>query len=174
MKELKNRYYIIIALIVLLGLVYIARLFSIQVLDSSYKSFAENNSRRVVTIYPTRGLIYSRDSLLLVGNKSSFDLMVVPKRVTHLDTAKFIEILSLDSAKFIKEFRKAKRRKYLPSMVYKEIPDSVIARFQEFQWLFPGFYLQSRTLRSYPQSSAAHILGYIGEVNKNVVDNDNY
>jgi len=174
MKELKNRYYIIIALIVFLGLVYIARLFSIQVLDSSYKSFAENNSRRVVTIYPTRGLIYSRDSLLLVGNKSSFDLMVVPKRVGQLDTAKFIKILSLDSAKFIKEFRKAKRKKYLPSMVYKEIPDSVIARFQEFQWLFPGFFLQSRTLRSYPQASAAHILGYIGEVNKNVVDNDDY
>ncbi len=173
-EQQKNRYYILIAIIFLLAFIYIIRLFSIQVLDTSYKVFAESNSRRIVTIYPTRGLIYSRDSVLLVSNRSSFDLMVVPKRVTHLDTAKLIAILALDSAKFIKEFKAAKKRRYLPSMVYKEIPDSIFTKFQEFQWMFPGFYLQARTLRYYPPAIAAHILGYIGEVNQSIIDKNDY
>ncbi len=174
MKEYRNRYYIILGFMFAVGIIYIIRLLNIQVLNESYKSFAESNSRRVVTEYPTRGLIYSRDSVLLVGNKSSFDLIVVPQRVIKLDTEKLIQILALDSAKFLKEYKQASKRRYLPSMVYKEIPDTIFTKFQELQWMFPGFYLQNRTLRYYPPQIAAHILGYIGEINQYNLEKDNY
>ncbi len=174
MNEYANRYYVVISAIVFVAIIFIIRLFSIQALDPSYKATAESNSTRVVIEFPTRGLIFTRDSALMVENKSSFDLMVIPENVTAFDTSYFIEILQLDSIQFIKEFIKAKKRSYIPAMVYKEIPDSIITKFQELQWMFPGFYLQTRALRHYPLSSAAHILGYIGEVDKNMIEKDAY
>ncbi|MCK5535777.1 MAG: penicillin-binding protein 2 [Bacteroidales bacterium] len=174
MNEYANRYYVVLILMLSVGLIFVIRLFSIQALDNTYKKSAENNSRRTVIEFPTRGLVYSRDSALLVENLSSFDLMVIPENVQEYDTVAFMRVLSLDSAKFYTAYNKAKKRPSLPATVYKEIPDSIFTKFQEIKWMFSGFYLQTRALRYYPLKSAAHILGYIGEVNKNIVASNKY
>jgi penicillin-binding protein 2 len=78
-NQFENRQFIIGGFFVLIAVVFIIRLFSIQVLDDSYKTSSENNVLRKQTDYPGRGLIYDRNGELLVYNEAAYDLMVTPR-----------------------------------------------------------------------------------------------
>ena len=82
-----KRYYIIIALIGLLAVIYLVRLFSLQVMNKTYKDKANQNALRYITEHPARGLIYDRNDSLLVYNDAAYDLMVVPTELRPFDTA---------------------------------------------------------------------------------------
>ncbi|NJN33308.1 MAG: hypothetical protein HC817_02685 [Saprospiraceae bacterium] len=45
------------------------------------------------------------------------------------------------------------------------ITPEMYAKFQEYLTEFPGFVIQQRNVRGYPQNNAGHILGYLNEVN---------
>ncbi len=92
------RKYIIGLLIFFVGLVYVIRLFFLQVVDSTYKLSASNNVIRYVTQYPARGLIYDRNGKLLVYNEAAYDLMVNPLQLQPFDTTEFCQILDVDKA----------------------------------------------------------------------------
>jgi len=64
-----------------LGLIFIGRLFYLQVYRHDLKLSARNNVVRQERIYPGRGLIYDRDGRLLVGNQSAYDLMEIPHQI---------------------------------------------------------------------------------------------
>jgi len=80
-KISSNRKYVIYTIFLLIGIIFIFRLFYIQIIDESYKTSADNNSRRDITIYPARGLIYDRYGKLIVYNEATYDLMVIPRQV---------------------------------------------------------------------------------------------
>ena len=86
-----NRRLIIGAIVVLAALFLLIRLFSIQVVDTSYRVSADNNVLRYVTQYPARGLIYDRNGKLMVYNQAAYDLMVIPVQVSLKDTAGFCQ-----------------------------------------------------------------------------------
>src|SRR5665213_1792288 len=90
-----NRKYIVIGTFLVVGLAFLCRLFYIQVVDDSYKLLANNNFRRFVTQYPSRGLIYDRTGKLLVYNEPIYDLMVTPKLAKNIDTAQFCKLLGI-------------------------------------------------------------------------------
>jgi len=160
---------------VFVAIIYIARLFYIQVIDQSYILSAANNSQRYVPKYPARGLIYDRNGKLVVYNEASYDLMVIPGQVGMLDTAKLADLLGITLANFRERFAKAKRyNRYRPSIFMKQVSTKTYASLQEMLHRFPGFFVQARTLRAYPYRSAAHILGYVGEVGKRKVEEDPY
>src|SRR5512145_115215 len=92
---------VLIFAIVLTGLIFLIRLFYIQVVDHSYKLSASNNVLRYITEYPARGLVYDRNGELLVFNEAHYDLMVIPSQVTNLDTAEFCGIIGIDKPSFI-------------------------------------------------------------------------
>ena len=176
MNPLKEqRRIIIIALMVALMGIYLIRLFSMQVIDRKYKDLARNNAIREVVQQPPRGLIYDRNDSLLVYNEAAYDLMVIPKKVRDFDTADLCNILEITKEDLIQRLEKA--RKYsslLPYVFAQQIGKEDYGYLQEKLYKFPGFYVQPRTLRAYPEPIAAHILGYIGEISENQLKEDSY
>jgi penicillin-binding protein 2 len=176
MNPLKEqRRIIIIALMVVLMGVYLVRLFSMQMMDQKYKDLARNNAIREVVQQPPRGLSYDRNVSLLVYNEAAYDLMVIPRNVRDFDTADLCNILEITKEDLIQRLEKA--RKYsqlLPNIFAQQIGKEDYGYLQEKLYKFPGFYVQPRTLRAYPEPIAAHILGYIGEVGENQLKEDSY
>lgn len=175
MDKYEIRKFIIGAIIVMVAFIYASRLFYIQVIDRSYILSAENNSRRYVVKYPARGLIYDRNGKLIVYNEAAYDLMVIPGQVSEFDTTKLADLLGIDCEEAVQRLDKARiYNRYRPSIYMKQISAQRYAALQEVLHCFPGFFVQPRTLRAYPYKSAAHLLGYVGEVDKKIVDENPY
>jgi penicillin-binding protein 2 len=175
MNPFSARKYIIGSIIVAVMLIFATRLFYIQVVNTSYKLSADNNSRRYVTQYPARGLIYDRNGKLLVYNEAAYDLMVTPVQVRAFDTLDFCTTLGI-SPQLLTDGLAAARRysMYRPSVLVKQISAENYAVFQEKLHKFPGFFVQVRTLRKYSTKMASHVLGYVGEVDDAVIQRDAY
>jgi penicillin-binding protein 2 len=170
-----NRKYVIMALIVLASLGLIIRLFIIQVVKDSYRLSADNNVLRYVTQYPARGLIYDRNGILIVFNQAAYDLMVVPAQTSKIDTTGFCNILGITGELFRERMNAAVNySRRAPSVFLKQISDETYARLQEKMFMFPGFYVQPRTLRKYSKPVAAHVLGYVSEVDDGIIRKDPY
>ena len=155
------------------ALILIGRLFQLQVLDRSYKVYADNNALRYVVQYPPRGEIYDRNGEFLAQSREAYDLMVIPRDVKPFDTLTFCRILGVERDELREGLRKARiystRR---PSILFKYLSKETKLQFEEYN--FPGFYTQYRTVRSYPFNTAGNILGYVGEVNANIIKEDPY
>lgn len=165
----------ITAIFIVVGIIYIIRLAHLQIIDDQYARLADRNALRHVTQYPSRGLIYDRNGKLLVYNEAVYDLMVIPRQVKEIDTNEFCSLLKISKEEFIKKMEKAKKySSYSPSTFEKQISKEDFAPLQEKLYKFEGFYAQSRTLRFYPDSVACHILGYIGEVNEKIIEENPY
>ena len=175
MNPFRQRCFVVGGLFALIILIYIGRLFFLQVVDQSYKMSASNNVLRYVTQYPARGLMYDRNGVLLVHNQAAYDLMVTPNQLHEFDTALFCQLLGIDKEQVDKRLRKAKRYSYYKSSVFLEqISAEQYGAFQENLYQFKGFYAQTRSLRIYPQNIAAHTFGYVGEVDDKTAQNDSY
>ena len=168
-----NRYLVLqIAVGVLLGILLI-RLFSIQVVDDSYRRYAFNNVLQRNVQYPPRGEVLDRRGEFLVKNSDAYDLMVIPLEVKEFDTLELCRLIGVDKERFVKELKKARsysRRR--PSVIFKQLPKEFKLRFEERN--FKGFYLQDRTVRSYPRKIAGNLLGYVSEVTAKIVERDSY
>jgi penicillin-binding protein 2 len=170
MNPFAVRKYIIGGLIVLVLIIYISRLFYLQIIDNSYKVSAENNSQRYVTIYPARGLIFDRKGRLIVCNEAAYDLMISPREVRSFDTTEFCQLLNLNKEQVIQGIKKATiYSRYKASPFLYQISDTAYAALQEKLYKYPGFFVLPRTLRKYNKSIAAHLFGYVGEVDSSII-----
>lgn len=170
-----NRRLMIAAIIILAALLLVVRLFMIQIVETSYRISADNNVLRYVTQYPARGLIYDRKGNLLVYNQAAYDLMVIPVQVSHIDTAEFCNSLGITKAFFSERMKAAVNySRRAPSVFLKQISSEAYAEFQEKMFMFPGFYVQPRTLRKYSRPIAAHLMGYVSEVDENIIKKNPY
>ena len=174
-QDNSNRYYIILITLGLLFAIYTVSLFKLQVLDKSYKRKANENAIREKTIHPARGFIYDRNDSLLVYNDAAYDLMLVPNELRPFDTMELCRVLGLEIEEVRKKIEKAaKYSGSVPSLFKQQISKEDYGYLQEKMSKFPGFFVQERTLRTYPQPIAAHILGYVSEVDEQDVENDSY
>ncbi len=174
-KDYTSRKYVIMGMVVVLAMVFLIRLFYLQVIDNSYKLSAQNIVLRTVTQYPARGRIYDRFDRLLVYNEAAYDLMVIPRQVKRLDTAAFCGLMLIDTNQLRKQLAKARHYSpYKPSVFMKQIAKDDFGVIEEKLYQFPGFYAQTRTLRHYKLPIAAHLLGNIGEVSQREIDNDHF
>ncbi|MBL4709350.1 MAG: penicillin-binding protein 2 [Flavobacteriales bacterium] len=176
MKQLESRQYTIGAIFLGIGIIFLIRLFYVQVIDTHYKLDADNNVLRTIVKYPARGLIYDRNEELLVYNEAAYDLMIVPKQVEkEFDTIGFCSLLEIPIEDYREKFKKAKKySRHKASIFEKEISAKSYAKIQEQLFNYPGFFVQTRTLRTYPQQTAAHLLGYVGEASPKVIKKNNY
>jgi penicillin-binding protein 2 len=160
-----DRKIVIITTFLVIGFIYLLRLFYIQVIDRSYTLSANNNVLRYVTQFPARGLIYDRNGKLLVYNEAVYDLMVIPRQVKDVDTAEICRLLDITVEGFNERMKRAKDYSpILASAFEKQISKETFGYIEEKLYRFRGFFVQPRTLRKYPMSIGAHLLGYIGEV----------
>ena len=159
---------------ILIGLVaaaaiLVAKLFTIQILDPSYKESADNNSMVYDYIYPPRGVIFDRNGEVLVGNKICYDIMVTPREVKEFDTLALAQALDTTKEyictrmKYFREHRSSIGYQTVPLM--NQIHASSYLKFAEEQFRFPGFKTRVRSIREYPFNAGGNLLGYISEVN---------
>ena len=175
-RNLANRQYVIIGVFVVVGVIYLMKLFSLQVLDDELKQSADNNVLRYVTQYPARGKVFDRNGELLVYNEAVYDLMVVPGQVSkEMDTADFCRLLNITKESYEERIVKARKYSRIKASVFvSQISKEDYAHIVEILYRYPGFYFQTRTIRHYPNAIAAHTLGDIGEVDLQQLEEDPY
>ena len=177
-----KRHYVINGIAIVIVLVYIIRLFYLQVIDQSTKDQADNNALVKQTVYPSRGLMYDRNGELLVFNQPIYEITMVMRDMKEgWDTLSFCQCLQISRAEFdermseIKDKRKNRGySRWTPQVFMSQLKKEDIATLQESLFLFPGVQIQKRTLRDYTYKAAAHVLGSVGEVNQNDIDRDDY
>ncbi|OIQ27948.1 MAG: penicillin-binding protein 2 [Bacteroidetes bacterium MedPE-SWsnd-G2] len=161
--------------IIIVGIIFIARLFYLQVYNKDRYNIHKDNAIKKVFVYPKRGYVYDRNGDLLVANQSSYDVMVIPSKVKPLDTLEFCNLLKIDTSEFKKKLRKARvYSPWLPSPLLKHLAKEDYAALQEKMRKFEGFYIQKRAIRSYQTTIGANVLGDIGEVNEFNINKDSY
>lgn len=174
-QQLQKRQFIIMGIIIAALLVYVFRLFQLQVLDESYRQSADKNALRQITEHPARGLIYDRNDSLMVYNDAAYDLMVVPNELRAFDTLELCNLLEITKEELIKRIDKARKWSgMIPSLIAQQMSKEDYGFLQEKLHKYPGFFVQNRTLRHYPHPIAAHILGYVGEVDAVQIERDPY
>jgi penicillin-binding protein 2 len=162
-------------LITLIGVIFIGRLFQLQIIRSDSYDPIHNAAVKTIYDYPERGYVYDRNGKLLVANQLSYDVMVQPNQVKPLDTLEFCKLLKIDKEDFLKRFTRAKKyASYLPSVFLKQLAKEDFAFLQEKLHKYTGFFIQKRIIRDYPIKAAANVLGYIGEVNEEKARKSNY
>ena len=178
---LEKRKFIIGGAAIVLVLIYIVRIFTLQMMTDDYKKNADSNAFLNKTLYPSRGAIYDRNDKLLVFNQPAYDIMMVPKEVTNLDTLDFCHALNITRDQLLKTMSDMKDRrrnpgysKYTNQLFMAQLSAEECGVFQEKLFKFPGFYIQRRTIRQYSYNAAAHTLGDIGQVSKRDMEGDDY
>lgn len=157
------------------GAIFVVRLAMLQLFDKEYKEKAMDQSLRNITQYPARGLMYDRNGGLLVYNEAVYDLMVIPRMVKDLDTAYFCRAIGITREEFDEQMKKAYTYSpYSVSIFKKQISKEEFGRWENLLYKFKGFYISKRTLRLYGRPIAAHVLGYVGEVNQHDLDVNPY
>jgi penicillin-binding protein 2 len=161
---------------VLTSIVFLVKLFSVQILDDRYAQLAASNSIMKEVEYPFRGLIYDRHGKLLVYNSPEYDLLIVSKEVKNLDSTRFCEVFDLSGVQLRTLFKELRLRKeyspYKPTVFIKQLSNYDFAKIQENLDEFTGFYIQPRTSRAYETNTLANALGYVSEISKNQLDRD--
>jgi penicillin-binding protein 2 len=174
-KTLESRKFVFFTLFIIVGLAFIIKLFLLQVVQVRYKLSADNNVLRYVTQYPPRGVVFDRKGELMVYNEAAYDLLIVPKMVTAFDTLEFCRLLDISIEEVRQNIRKARNYSmFKPSIFLEQLSKEDFGYLDEVLFKFPGFFVQLRTIRKYDSPTAAHLLGYTGEVNNRDIEHDPY
>ena len=179
--DLEKRKYILGGVAFLIILIYLIRLFTLQLLSDDFKKNADSNAflRRIQ--YPARGVITDRNGELLVYNQPAYDVMVIMNEQEGVDTIDLCQSLHISREWYERRMEEIKDHRRNPGysrftqqLFMSQLSTEEFSRFQEKLFRFPGFYIQKRSIRQYRHPYAAHILGDVGEVNPQDIENDNY
>lgn len=172
------RKYLFLLIVIFTGIGISARLFYLQVYNTSAQVSSENNAIKKIFDFPQRGFIFDRNGELLVSNQPSYDVMVIPKNVEPLNNdlkKEFCDLLKITENEFDRILERAKiYSPRLPSVVVPQFTKDEYAYLSEKIWKYKGFYIQKRALRDYQVSNSANVFGYIAEVNKNIIKKNPY
>jgi len=189
--KLENRKYIIILFILIVGVLYSSRLFYMQVIDDTWVLRAQEIAEKRKEILPPRAVVFDRNGRKIVSNKTYYNLMFIEDNITQLDTVAFGKLINwkpLEVRARFKEikvgegvyFNKSNGRKtsnYQTQRAYpflKELTLDEITTIALHLDNFPGFYEEVTSMRSYPYSNGANILGYLNEVSRGEIDEDRF
>ncbi|MCZ2338787.1 MAG: penicillin-binding protein 2, partial [Chitinophagales bacterium] len=160
---------------------FIVKLFLLQVTENAYKQYADIYAIRRVVKYPARGNILDRKGNLLVSNEYAYDLLMIPSEAKPIDTLELCALIDMDIKEFEKltsqvwiKIKEKKLSKSLPVPIAKDLGKDYFSSLQEKMYKYPGYFLEKKALRKYPQPIAAHILGYVGEADTSVIRKNPY
>ena len=176
-----KRKFIIGGIVVTIVLILIIQLFNLQIMENEYRNFADGNAFYKKTLYPARGTISDRNDKLLVYNQPTYDVVYTPRNVEPFDTLAFCNILGISKEKMqnrIKDIRNKRLNPgyspYTHQTFMTQLTVQEYGLLQENLYKFKGFEIQNKALRQYSYKNAAHVLGYVAEVNKTQIEEDNY
>ena len=179
--KLEKRKFVIGGVVIGIVLVYILRLFTLQIINDEYKQHADSNAFLKKTQYPSRGVIYDRHDSLLVYNQPAYDVTFIPREVKDLDTLDLCNALGITREYFDKRMKDIRNRnlnpgysRYTHQTLLTQLSGEEFSLFQEKLFRFPGFHIQRRSIRQYTCDVGAHVLGDIAEVSKKDIEQDEY
>jgi penicillin-binding protein 2 len=173
----QSRQFTIQLIIAIVFAVILIRLMSLQLFSGKYGKLANDQAILRKVVYPSRGIIFDREGKAILDNVTMYDLMVTPSQVKGIDTFTLCRILGIDTAEFKKRILTAiiKNSRNRPSVFEPLLTPDKYARVNENLFRFqPAFFLQERPVRAYPYKAAAHILGYVGEVDSGMLKRSNF
>lgn len=176
MRNLINRKYSVIYSIGFVAFILTLKAAQLQLFSNKYKEQAQKTTLEKSIIYPSRGIIYDRNGKTLVYNKPIYVIYAIYRKINpEMDTSLFCSLLGIDKETFNqnlnKNWKNPQFHKSLPFVFLNKISPEQFAVFQEHLYKFPGFYPEERSIRGYPHTNASHVLGYLGEVDKNIIEN---
>ena len=175
MRSNENRKYIIALLFVIVSLIFIVRLFYMQIIDDKWKDRAAEISENKTVTYPARGIVYDRNKQKLIANEVYYDIYVRPKNVKGVDSVALAKLLDISIEDYTTKLSAARKySKHKKSEFVKLIPPNEFAAIAPELYKYPGFFEVPRTLRVYPQATAGHVLGYMNEANPNDIEKNPY
>lgn len=180
--ELEKRRFVIGGVAIVIVIVYLIRLFTLQIMSDDYKKNADSNAFQKKIDFPSRGIITDRNGKLLVYNQPSYDIMVIMNEESgRLDTTEFCNALNITKEFFIKRMADIKDRnknpgysRYTQQLFMSQLSDQEFSVFREKMFRFPGFYIQKRSIRQYEYPYAAHVLGDVAETSMEDIEKDSY
>ncbi len=171
------RQYVIIAIFIGLASVILARLFFLQNFEEKYKILANDIAIYKKVVYPPRGVIYDRKGKVMLSNTVVYDLMVTPRNIPKtFDTLQFCAALEIERSEYNAIMKRVQERNIdvRQSSFMEQLSQAQTARFQENAYMFTGFELVERNIRAYENTTAGILLGYIGEVNVEMLKKPRY
>lgn len=160
---------IIQLIIIAIGVIYLSRLFYIQVIDDT--SSSEVRGKR---IDPPRGLIYDRNGELIVNNVAVFEINVIPKYTKEFDSLKFCRLAGVEIEDVRADLKEMWQYPKTKQTLVKQLTSIQYAKLQENLHEFEGFSSSMSTARRYPFKSAAHVLGDVGKVSRGDIRRSNH
>ncbi|MBQ0088341.1 MAG: penicillin-binding protein 2 [Prevotellaceae bacterium] len=173
-----NRKFIIAIIAVCIVMIYIIRLFCLQILDDTYRDKANSNALFKNILHPARGLIYDRNGKLMVYNEPTYNLMVVMEEQHGIDTIDFCNTLGITKEDYIQRMNDIKEQygysRHTPQIFMRQIQTTDFFNIHEKLFKFKGFYTEKLSVRRYATDIAAHVLGDVGEVSQTDIDSNEY
>ncbi|MCQ2093879.1 MAG: penicillin-binding protein 2 [Bacteroidaceae bacterium] len=179
--NLEHRKFIVAAIALAVVFIYICRLAYLQLGPNDYEDNAKHNAIYNKVLFPSRGSIYDRNGKLLVYNEPAYDVMVITREISDLDTAAFCKTLQITKEEFEEQMdfikdtsRNPGYSSYSQQLFMPQISASEYSILQEKLYRFHGFYVREHTVRRYKYPNAAHILGDVAEVSGTDIEKDDY
>ena len=180
-RQFSNRKYVLGIMATLIVVVYLVRLFTLQLMSDDFKRNADSNAFLKRIQFPARGAMRDRTGKLLVYNQPAYDIMVVMSEMQDVDTLDLCQSLGITREIFDRRMEEIRDRNrnpgyssYTQQLFMNQLSAEEFSTFQEKLFRFPGFYIQKRTIRQYVYPNAAHILGDVGEVSPADIEADDY
>ncbi|MFA5891253.1 MAG: penicillin-binding protein 2 [Actinomycetota bacterium] len=162
--------------------VLLARLWFLQVLAGpTFAAQATRNHVRLVRQAPPRGRILDRNGVVLVGNRTALSVGVrredFPKDVGEAAVIKkrLSKLLGISVAAIEVRMKDRRKSPYEPVVIAEDVDPTTIFTIRERQEDYQGVETMELPVREYPKGSiAAHVLGYVGEVNDRELGNPKF
>ncbi|MFD3293877.1 penicillin-binding transpeptidase domain-containing protein [Aquirufa sp. KTFRIE-69F] len=154
----------------IVGLLFLGKLFFLQVIDDTYEKAADNNAIRKIIQIPFRGEVYDRYGKLIVYNTPVYDLYMIPRKAVVKDTNHFCRVFRVTKEYFIKTTQRARAySRVKPSLFLKHLSKEDFASVQDAMVDFPGFFFETNAFRTYQSHSFSNALGYVAEISPNAL-----
>ncbi len=169
-EEFRPRHKYFFFTVVAIFFIIFVRLWYLQVIkEHELQLLSENNRIRLRKIPAVRGIIMDRSGRVLADNRPSFNVMVMPEDVEDLKvlTKRLSQFLHLTPADIERSIKKRDRPPFQPVKIKKDISWRELSLLKTYRLDLPGVEISIEPIRTYPRGNmAAHILGYVGEIDK--------
>jgi len=173
-SSFESRRIVLLVIVLSIGIIFAIRLFYVQILDDKWKDESIKISETNLVIEPERGIIFDRNGKLLAANKVNFELRLTPNKIRDFDTTQLCELIHIPKDSLKRKINKLKRYWRSKQVLIKTVPEKNLSKLTLVMYKYPGFELAEKSLRTYPESVAAHILGYVREVDGDIINKKPY
>lgn len=166
----QSRKNVVMVVFVAMFSIIIAQLAHLQLFSSGLRLQADAQGTFRKVIYPERGIVFDRHNNAILQNTTTYDLMLTPNKLKGIDTFGICSILEIDTAQFNKKVVEViiKNGRTRSSVFEALLTEDKMALLNESMYRFaPAFFMQERSMRTYPYDAAANVLGYTSEVDTN-------